>query len=533
MSGTKAVYKQRADGFWQVYWEKDDHSLEMRLKALEEASRETGVNLDEHLSWAAIVDPKGAQEAIDYQVDTILTDGNRAGIISFQDGNEGIIHAPMESKRMFSMMSSPNNEWFMDDSGHQWRFSHLKDGRHVLEHNNAGVPEEVVEYDHHEWAALQEAFFLNNSDKGGFFNPFVERNTLDIYEEADHINEDGGPTNPQEPEPDREELEREEDYPQEPQDAPESNEENSEYRYPIPDFSAPVGSPEWPNTGRMLLESHAGTKGNPLPSFRPIPPEMRQSLGGMRYYFPGFKPANHMEAAMMDCLAHEAMTKYHAQKLIVDASEAMKNGDLTPGERNHLKSQVRRAKADLKNANVRAKSLRKKINKEASERRWREEHPVSSSLANKVKTGARATMSMKNSLQNAYRKESLRRNGIKLPMERVPDPSIHPADLEMMKLRGEKIPMVNRPMEKVSRKDYNKLMKDVRMRKAVNAKNSFLTSMRRGSDMFFMRTLKSPMLARVSRAFIPKPKPYRQRPPREKQQKHEYRTHNPRAYQSF
>lgn len=529
MSGTKAVYKQRADGFWQVYWEKDDNSLEMKLQALKDASENSGVNLDEHLSWAAIVDPEGAQFAIDSQIDTILTDGNRAGIISFQDGVEGVIHAPMESRKMFSMMSSPSDDWFMDDSGRQWRFSHLKNGSHVLEYNASGVPEEAAEYNSQEWAALQEAFFFTNSDKGGFFNPFVEKNTRDIEEEAEDINNNGGPENPQE-EPVANEGAQ--DSPNEHQDAPEREAEGKEYNYPIPDFSAPVGSPEWPNSGRMMLESHANAKGNPLPSFRPIPPEMRKSLGGMRYYFPGFKPANHMEAAMMDCLAHEAMTKYHAQKLIVEASEAMKKG-VTPEQRNHLKSQVKQAKSALKAANAQGKSLRKKINKEASERMWRENHPISSAVTSRVKSGARSAMSMRKALVNSYRKESLRKNGIRLPLEMVPDPSIHPADIEMMRMRGEKIPMVKRPMEKVSKKDYNKLMKDVRARKAVNARNSLLNSMRRGSDMFFMRTLRSPMLARVARAFIPKPKPYKQRPPREKQEKHEYRTQDAQAYQTF
>ena len=526
MGGTKAVYKQRADGFWQVYWERDSDSLEMRFQALKEAAQESGIHLDDHLSWAAIVDPKGAQDAIDTQVDAILTDGNRAGIISFQDGKEGAIHAPMESNRMFSMMGDPSNDWVMDDKGEQWRFSHLEGGKHVLEYNNGGVPEVTVEYNSQEWSALQGAFFLNNSDKGGFFNPFVEKNTKDIIEEAEDINNDGGPTNPQDDVDDSLEPQKE------PQDAPERDRESQRHKHPLPDFSAPVGSPDWPNEARMMLESHANSKGNPLPSFRPVPAHMRKALGGMRYYFPGFKPANHMEAAMMDCLAHEAMTKYHAQKLIVDASEAIKNG-VPPEQKSHLKEQVKQAKRDLKVAHAKANSLRKKINKEASQRRWREKHPVSSAVTNKVKTGARATMSMRGVLVNSYRKESLRRNGIKLPLEEVPDPSIHPADIEMMKLRGEKIPMVKRPMEKVSRSKYNKLMRDVRARKAVNARNSFLTSIRRGSDMFFMRTLKSPMLARVARSFIPKPKPYKKRPPREKQPQHQYRTQEARAYQTF
>lgn len=445
--GIKAVYKQRSDGFWQTYWENENLQEEAKKRALSQnGSTQT---LPDSLGIGAIIDFQTTNLAYKDKEEVIVSDGIKSSLLSFKNSNDGESVFVVENEDLMNMLTSPQNISIKSGAGNDINIQHDKDGGalFIVKDANGEVINEV-EYSSDEMDQLMESAW-NNYSKNSNYNPFIDEFSHDFQLNSHQSNNRSqGNSDDQET--------KEIDVSQ----AKENYKGDSPISHTLPisndDFSEELGSKTWPYSGIQAIEKVL--LDGEIPEYAEMENPTENDNYGFSYYFPQYKPQSYLEAAWGHAVIQADIERKNYIDNLAIAEEKIKNDPYAVDEtiyRDASNRALNEMKTNIGKAHVFQNKIFQEMNQDDAKSRLKS---IPKQTFQQSKRILKASNNVRKDFLGEYRKRRLQQEGIPIPPRMIPDPSLSPEAISLMKKRGGEIPMVKGISSYISKREYNKLL---------------------------------------------------------------------------
>lgn len=499
----------RSDGVVQTYWVSENS----RLAAAEEL-RGRGYSFDsEDMVFAAMIDPDVVKASKRNKSDVLVTDGDTAALVSYQNGDGSVIPMGLsdfvglasrdgscvealdgtkylvdrdkgmvninivdtDSGRVHPLLSYSAREWVdMCDAA----YAHYED---------TGTPEQQQEHDPLNTELPGEGSPVPNDDDAfdSYWRSVVAEEAEKEYQshaadnvdqDEDNFTSDDQPTQVFDSVPGGEG-----DRPVRPRPDPDQGSQDDSpayddaYRYPgderddehvvgqngsrfMPDVPVDFTNPEaWPKEAWDVLSASEQNAGS-LPAFTSVTEsDAVEHNYGYPYVFPGFRPTCAQDAAMLNELAKEniAQSRFAATRDELSGPSGQKLKEANPALYAAAVAGLNTSYGEYLDVHNRAKGIRNEVAWANHAEELKELRMNPDFLDRARNTAKNSRTVLKNSV-GAGRVSMLEARGIPIPPVSVPDPSLSEDEVADLRAQGKPVPMVKGRPTVMSRGDYRR-----------------------------------------------------------------------------